>query len=114
MAQHVRVDRRQRGPSRGHGDEIIHGLAGERLLALRHKKPGQCILAGGKIAFDGAQLVAGDRMLDRQPVLKPADPQPGMVEVDLIAAQADRLADAQAMAVFIFTAWNCVARFTRD
>jgi hypothetical protein len=36
-------------------------------------------------------------MLDRQPVLEPADPQPGMVEVDLIAAQAYRLADAQTM-----------------
>ena len=36
MAQHVRVDGRQRGPSRGHGDEIIHGLAREGLLALRH------------------------------------------------------------------------------
>ena len=41
MAQHVRMDGRQFGPSGGHGDEIIHGLAGERLLALRHKKPGQ-------------------------------------------------------------------------
>jgi len=37
-------------------------------------------------------------MLDRQPVLEPADPQPGVVEIDLVTAQADRLADAQTMA----------------
>src|SRR5271170_8505932 len=98
MAQHVRVDRRQPGPSRGHGDEIIYGLARERLLALRHEEPGQRIRASGKIAFDGAELVAGDRMLNCQPVLEPADPQPGVVEVDLVAAQADRLADAKTMA----------------
>lgn len=97
MAQHVRVDGRQLGPSCGRRDEIIHGLAGERLLALRHEEPGQRIRAGGKVAFDGAEFVAGDRMLDCQPVLEPADPQPGVVEVDLVAAQADRLADAQAM-----------------
>ncbi len=97
VAQHVRVDRRQPGPFRGHGDEIIHGLARERLRALRHEEPGQRIRADGQISFDGAQLIAGDRMLDRQPVLEPADPQPRVVEVDLVAAQADRLADAQTM-----------------
>jgi len=74
MAQHVRVDGRQSGPPRGHGDEIIDRLARERLLPLRHEEPGQRIPADGEIAFDGAQLVAGDRMLDRQPVLEPADP----------------------------------------
>src|SRR5271154_6939174 len=36
-------------------------------------------------------------MLDRPPVLEPADPQPGVVKVDLVAAQTDRLADAQTM-----------------
>jgi hypothetical protein len=40
MAQHVWVDRWQLGPSRGHADQIIHGLAGERLLALRQKSQG--------------------------------------------------------------------------
>lgn len=49
------------------------------------------------MALDGAQLVAGDRLLDRQPALEPAHPQPGAVE--LVATQADGLADPEAVAV---------------
>src|SRR5450755_364452 len=36
-------------------------------------------------------------MFDVQAALEPADPQAGMVEIDLIAAYADRLAHAQAV-----------------
>jgi hypothetical protein len=38
-------------------------------------------------------------MLDGQPTLEPSHPEPRMIEIDLIAAQADRLADPQTMAV---------------
>jgi hypothetical protein len=36
-------------------------------------------------------------MLDRQPALEPPDPESRVVEVDLVTAEADRLADAQAV-----------------
>jgi hypothetical protein len=39
----------------------------------------------------------GDGMFDVQAALEPADPQAGMVEIDLIAAYADRFAHAQAV-----------------
>ena len=47
------------------------------------------IAAGGKVAPDGAQLVVGDRLLDRQPALEAAHPEPGAVEVELVPAQPD-------------------------
>jgi len=93
----VRVHGRQRGPFRGHGDEVVHGLARERLPALRDEEPGQRIRSDAKIALDGSKLVAGDGMLDRQTVFEPSYPEPRMVEVDLVTAQTDRLADAQTM-----------------
>src|SRR5208337_1719072 len=74
---------------------VVHGLACERLLALRDEQPGQRIRPDSKIALDGSKLVAGDRMLDSQPILEPPHPKPRVVEVDLVTAQADRLADAQ-------------------
>jgi hypothetical protein len=79
------------------GDEVVHGLACERLLALRDEEPGQCIRPDSKIALDGSKLVAGDRMLDRQPILEPSYPKTRVVEVDLVTAEADRLADAQSV-----------------
>ncbi len=93
----MRVDRRQLGPFRGHGDEVVHGLACERLLALRDEGPGQRIRPDSKIALDGSKLVASDRMLDRQPILEPSYPKPRVVEVDLVTAEADRLANAQSV-----------------
>jgi hypothetical protein len=39
------------------------------------------------------------RMLDRQPILEPSYPKPRVVEVDLVTAEADRLADAQISAL---------------
>jgi hypothetical protein len=97
VAQHVRVDRRQLGPFRGHANEVVHGLPRERLLALRHKEPGQRIRPDSKIAFDGSKLIASDRMLDCQAILEPLDPKPRMVDVDLVTAEADRLTDTQTM-----------------
>ena len=91
----VRVDARQRGPFRCHGDQVVHGLACERLLALRNEEPGQRILPDSKIALDGSKLVACDRMLDRQSILEPTYPEPRVIEVDLVTAKTDRLADAQ-------------------
>jgi hypothetical protein len=55
VAQHVRVDVRQLCPFGGHGDEVVHGLACERLLALRDEEPGQRIRPDCKIALDGSK-----------------------------------------------------------
>ena len=79
-------------------DEVVDGLPGERLAALGGEQPGQRVGAGGKMALDGAQLVAGDRLLDGQPALEAVDPEPGAAEVQLVAAPADGLADPQAVA----------------
>ena len=81
------------------GDQIIDRLASHRLTPLGDEQPGQCVRAGGEIAPDGAQLVTGDGLLDREAALKAAHPQPGAVEVKLVPAQAHGLADAQAVAV---------------
>jgi hypothetical protein len=44
------------------------------------------------MSFDRAQLVAGNRLLDRQRVLQSAHPHARLGEVHLVAAQPDRLA----------------------
>ena len=86
---------RQLGPFSGYSDEVIHGLPCERLLALGQEKPRQRIGPSAEIALEGSELVTSNRMLDRQPILEPSDPEPRVVEVDLVAAEADCLADAQ-------------------
>jgi hypothetical protein len=99
VPQHVGMDVRQPGARGRGGDQIVDGLPGERLVALRHKQPGQTVATGREIALDGPQFVASDRVLDGEAVLEPSHPEPRLVEVDLVAAQADRLTDAQAVAV---------------
>src|ERR1041385_6999889 len=98
-AQRVRGEASAAGARRRGRDEIIHRLARHRLNSLGDEQPGQCIRAGGEIAADGAQLVAGDWLLDREATLEAAYPQPGAVEVELVPAQAHGLADAQTVAV---------------
>src|SRR4051812_48697721 len=68
-------------------DEVVDRLARHRLAALGDEQPGQCVRAGGEIAADGAQLVAGDGLLDREAALEAAYPQPGAVEVERVPAQ---------------------------
>jgi hypothetical protein len=89
------VHRHQFGPFRSHRDEVIHGLTCEGLLALGQEKPRERIGPSAEIALEGSELVTGDRVLDRQPALEPPDPEPRMVEVDFVTAEADRLTDAQ-------------------
>nr|WP_239992185.1 hypothetical protein [Rhodopila globiformis] len=95
MAQHMRVHRHQLGPPSGHSDEVIHGLPCEGLLALGQEKPRERIGPSAEIALEGSELVTGDRVLDGQPILEPLDPEPRVVEVDFVTAEADRLADTQ-------------------
>jgi hypothetical protein len=95
VPQRVRADAGQAGARRGGRDEVVHRLPGQRPAALGDERPGQRVGAGGEVAPDGAQLVAGDRLLDRAPALEAANPEPGAVEVELVPAQADGLADPQ-------------------
>src|SRR3954447_5710278 len=74
MAQRVRVDVGEGGARRRHRDEIIHRLARHRLAPLGDEQPGQCVRAGSEITADGAQLVAGDWLLDREATLEAAYP----------------------------------------
>src|SRR3954451_20968136 len=91
----MRMHRRQFGPFSGHSDEVIHGLPCEGLLALGQEKPRERVGPRAEIALEGPELITGERVLDRQPILKPSDPEPRVVEVDFVTAEADRLADTQ-------------------
>ncbi len=66
MAQRVRVDVGEAGARRRRGDEVVHRLARHRLAPLGDEQPGPCVRTDGEIAADGAQLVAGDWLLDRE------------------------------------------------
>src|SRR4051812_37502262 len=94
MAQRVWVHTQQTGARRRHRDEIVHRLPGHGLTALGDEQPGQRVGTGSKVAPDGAQLVTGDGLLDREAALKAAYPHPGAVEVELVPAQAHGLARA--------------------
>ncbi len=88
VAQGVRVGTLQPGTLGRRGDEVVDRLAGERLAALGQEQPGQLALAHGEVAADHAQLVAGDGLLDQQSALEASHPQPGAIQVQLVAAQA--------------------------
>ena len=38
-------------------------------------------------------------MLDRQPILQSPDPEPGVIKVDVVTPEVDRLTDSQAMTI---------------
>jgi hypothetical protein len=97
VPQHVRMNRRQAGTLRRDRDQVIDGLTSERLAALGYEEPWEAVRTGCQIALDRAELIARDRLFDGQPVLETPDLEACLIEVDVIAAQADRLADAQAM-----------------
>src|SRR5271165_4461974 len=99
MAQHVGVDRPQAGARRSRTNDVVHRLPGERLAALGEEKPWQMVTARSQPASDGAQLVAGDGLLDRETILEPFDPDSCLLQVHLVPTKRDRLADAQTMAV---------------
>src|SRR5262245_26888605 len=50
----------------GKPDDVIDSLPGQLRLSLRDEQPGQAVLARGEIPLDGAQLVAGHRVLDAE------------------------------------------------
>jgi hypothetical protein len=99
VPQHVRMHRRQAGTSRRSRDQVIDRLAGQCLAAFGDEEPGESVRSSGQVTFDRAEFVTRDRLFDGQPVLETSDPETGLVEVDVVAAQAGRLADAQAVAV---------------
>jgi hypothetical protein len=45
------------------GDEVVDRLARHGLAALGYEEPRQLVLARGEVTFDGAKLVALDRLL---------------------------------------------------
>jgi len=100
MTQHMRMHRCKPGTLRRDREEIVDRLTGERMSALREEQPRQGIRAKRQIAPDGAQFVAGDRLLDRQTVLQATHPQAGAIEIDVVAAQVDRLAHPQAVPIY--------------
>src|SRR4051794_3048336 len=99
MAQRVRVEVSEAGACRCRRDKVVHRLARHRLASLGDEQPGQRVRAGSEIAADGAQLVAGDWLLDREAAFEAAYPQPGAVEVKLVPTQVHGFADAQAVAI---------------
>src|SRR4051794_10877386 len=72
LAQRVRMHPRQASTFGRRGDQVVDRLRGERLAAFGDEQPGQRVGAGGERTLDGAQLVAGNRLLDGQPALEPA------------------------------------------
>ena len=63
------------------------------------KSQGRRSERGCQIALDRAKFITRDRLFDGESVLEAPNPEAGLIEVDVVAAQADRLADAQAVAV---------------
>ena len=57
------------------------------------------VTARSQPASDGAQLVSGDGLLDRETILEPFDPDSCLLQVHLVLTKRDRLADAQTMAI---------------
>jgi len=47
------------------------GLAGQLGLTFGQEQPRQVVFAGSWLALDGAELVAGDGMLNAEAVLEP-------------------------------------------
>jgi hypothetical protein len=75
VAEHVRPDAPELCGLSSDPHDKIDGLPGELCLPLGHEQPGQIVLPGGEVALDGAEFVAGDRVLDAQAALE-ASPRP--------------------------------------
>src|ERR1700682_3391086 len=94
VAQHVWMDRRQSGTPRRGRDQVVDRLTGECLATFGYEQPGESVQTGGQMALDRAEFITRDRLFDSQPVLEATNPKACLIEVDVVAAQADRLADA--------------------
>jgi hypothetical protein len=62
-------------------------------------KQGSRSVRVARYRLDCAQFIAGDRLLDGWAVLKPAHPQSGPFDINLVAPQSHSLAHAQAVAM---------------
>ena len=69
VTQHMGPDATEPGARTGFADEIVHRLARHRLTTLGDEQPGQFVVARGEVAFDGAELIALDRLLSVERVL---------------------------------------------
>lgn len=91
MAEHMRVNMADPGPFCRCTGNVIHRLAGEGLFSLGNKQPGQRIIAPCQPAFDGAELVAGDWLLDTESILEAADPEPRLREINILPPERNGL-----------------------
>src|SRR5215831_19342080 len=62
MAQVILHDPQIRGLVGDAGDQVVDCLARHLGATLVHEQPGKAIRARGEVAFDGAELVASDRL----------------------------------------------------
>ena len=69
------VDGRQVRALGGGGDQVVHGLVGERLAPLGDEQPRQGVGARHEVALDRPELVAGHGVLNGQPALQPPHPE---------------------------------------
>src|SRR5262245_46415053 len=74
MAQHVRPDAAELSVLAGKPYNVVHRLPGHLGLPFGQEQPGQIVFPDGKVALDGAQLVACDGMLNAEVVLEPGHP----------------------------------------
>ena len=88
VPQHLRIDWQLSGSPRRGRDQVIDGLAGERLAAFRDEEPGEPVRTRGQRALDRAEFIARDRLFDGQPVLETPNPEACLIEVDVVASQA--------------------------
>lgn len=86
MAEHMRMDMAKACPRCSDGDDPVDGLSGQGLTALGDKQPGKEILPQGEPATKGTKFVAGNRLLDRQSILEPRNPKPGLGKIDIVAS----------------------------
>ena len=91
------MNRRQSGALGCSTNQVVHRLPGQRLATFGNEQPRQPVCSQRKVAPECSQLIASDRLLDRQPALEALHPQPSPMEIDLLAAEGDCFADPQAV-----------------
>ena len=68
VAEHMWRDPGELRLLAGKTHDVVDGMAGELCLALGDKQPGQAVFPGGKVAFDGPELVAIGCSTDKEPL----------------------------------------------
>ena len=82
VAEHVRPDAAELRLFSRQPDDVVDGLPGELGLTLGDEQPWQAVLPGGQVALDGAELVAGNWVLDGERALQPGHPQPRSLDIE--------------------------------